>query len=1073
MRFRHFYIFLLCTLLLPMVISAQINLFNTGAGNAAPPDTTKGGAGGNAALQKRIDELRKQGVPEDVIQGYIQQQGGQKPPNQQGNTQGQTAGQLPGQTPPDLSPTALAEKAAEEEKKRIQTVRDSVDAFKQEIIDEYNNKEKFKKQRQYQAALKDPNTLFGQHIFIIEDPTRNDTATYLPPDEYIVQKGDKFNIEIVGEGELFEPLEVGRDGSVYRQFMGKKYIGGMTYKEAQKVLVAAYKKIVPDKSIVQITLFKNQSNISVNVVGEVKNPGTYTLPAVTNAISALFAAQGINEMGSVRHILVKRADKVIKEIDLYALLVEGKTDLVFLKNDDYIFVPAQGAVIQLQGSVRRPMRYELKEGENVNQAIRFAGGLLYDASAANGQIGRLENGKDVLLDFNVKNEGSKVLKDGDILRIRSEYRRLDKMAQVEGEVRLPGTYHWRSGRVKDLIDAAGGLTPDAFKSRAFVVRVTKPGVLSNIPINLEQLNDTNQNIRIQYLDKLIIFNQKTFGNKKQITVFGAVKNPNKFDIAPNANLRDVLLLAGGLTEDADPNSVSMFRFNFLRSTLIDTAMFNDNLVIFRREEKFAVLDKGELASAIFKREVAKAKIGYIIDSVYLAIAEKEMRITRSVDLGKDWISNANLDTTHIGLFQFIYIPSSYQYRQLELLSVEGGVNKPTRFEPNADMTLKDVIYACGGIKEGIDIDYIDMYVRMDIKETGNFGLSTRRKEIVRLRFTKEWQSDAHFDSVRVQDYYKIVIHNQGEFIQKGEIDIKGLVNNPGRFDYSPRMTLKDAIYMAKGIKIDADIARIEVSSILDVENTNGEILPLKVKVKSYQISQDWQKDPLLETILLYPYDQVFIRPNPDFKLQQSVRIDGEVLVPGEYTILQANEKLSTFIARSGGFTKLAFPEGAYLERVEYGKIAIRLDKAIANPGSRYDIVMREKDRLVIPVLPEVVTINGNVEKSGTSIMFDPSQTRFKYYVDLAGGFKRKTRVGQCTVEYPNGTVKKVKTYLFLRKYPKISQGAIVNVPNRDDGKKPEETVDSKAKLNTLLANIIGTTTSVMTLLVLIKAATSK
>lgn len=1070
MRFRNFYIFLLCMILLPVGISAQVSLLNNST-SITPPDTTKAGPGIDPAIQKRIDELRKQGVPEDLIQAYIQKQtttqvGIQNPstlPGVQNPTQiGQNG---------DLSPEALAKQQEEEDRKRIEAVQDSINAMKDEVIKEYLDQEKLKKQKQYQLALKDPNTLFGQHIFIIEDPTRNDTASYLPPDEYIIQRGDKFNIQVFGEGEVFDQLEVDRDGAVFRQFMGKKYLGGMTYKEAQKALKASYLKLVPNKSTIQVTLSKNQSNITVNVVGEVKNPGAYTLPAVTNAISALFAAQGIGELGSVRKIQVKRANQTIKTIDLYALLVEGKTDLTFLKNDDYIYVPAQGPIIQVQGAVRRPMRYEMKEGEDVSSAIRYAGGLLYDASAANGQISRLENGKDILVDFNIKNEGSKKLQDGDILRIRSEYRRLDMMAQVEGEVRLPGTYHWRSGRVKDLVEAAGGLTPDAYKQRAFVVRVTKPGVLSNIPVNLEQLNDTNQNIRIQYLDKLVVFNQKTFGNKKQITVLGAVKNPNKFEIAPDASLRDVLLLAGGLTEDASTSGLTMFRFNFPRNSVLDTTISKDRLIIFKGEEKFTVLDKDKLESAIFSREIPSNQIPYIIDSIYITLTKEEPRITRIIDVGKNWLSNMSLDTTHIGLFQFIYIPTAYQFKTLKLLSVEGGVNKPVQLEPNANMTLRDAIYACGGIKDKIEIDYVDMYVRMDVKEKGNFGLGANKKEIVRIQFSKNWQTDARFDSVKIKDFYRIVLHDQGEFIQKGEIEIKGLVNTSGKFDYSPKMTLKDALYMAKGLKPEADVARIEVSTILDVENTNGEVLPLKVKIKTYQISQDWQNDPLLETIALLPYDQIFVRPNPDFKLQQSVTVDGQVLVPGEYLILESNERLSTFVARAGGLTKQAFLEGAYLERQEYGKIAIRLDKAIANPGSRYDIVLREKDKLFIPVLQEVVSIKGNVENSGASIMFDPSQTRFKYYVDLAGGFKRKTRIGQCTVTYPNGTVKKVKTYLFVHQFPRITKGATINVPNKEDEKKPGEDGDSKAKFNEVIANIVGTTTSIMTLIVLIRAAT--
>lgn len=1044
MRSRYLYnFFFFCVMFVPMGLSAQVNLFNTGT--ATPPDSAKTTLG-SSSVQQRIDELRKQGVPEDVIQGYIQQQNGQQGGNKPATSMPQDP-LKPGQ-PSSLSPDSIAYRAIQAEKKRMKAIQDSIDAKKEEIIKEYLDEEKKRKLRSYQAALKDPNTLFGHHIFIIDDPTRNDTASYLPPDEYVIQRGDRFNVQIFGPGELFDQLEVDRDGAISRQFMGKKYVGGLTYKEAQKLLKAAYNKLVPDDSHIQISLTKNQSTISVNVVGEVKNPGAYTLPAVTNAISAIFAAQGIGELGSVRKIQVKRAGQTIKTIDLYSLLIEGKTDLTFLKNDDYIYVPTQGAIIQVQGSVRRPMRYELKEGEDVNSAIRYAGGLLYDASASNGQISRLENGKDMLIDFNVKNEGSKRLIDGDILRIRSEYRRLDMMAQVEGEVRMPGTYHWRSGRVKDLIEAGGGLTPEAYKDRAVVVRITKPGVLSYIPVNLNKLDDTTQNIRIQYLDKLVIYDQTTFRNKKYITVLGSVKKQGRFEIGANTSLKDILIMSGGLKEDAEPSTLTV-------------TYFNQNLEAKRKAIEANNIDARETAG----------RIPFMVDSIFYRTNKEEPRITRTINIGENWLTNAMLDTIFMGPNQFISIESKYAFRELKLVSIEGGVNNPSKFETNDKMTLRDAIYLCGGVKEGTYIDYVDMYVPIDIKEKGNFSLATKKKELIRISLSKNWQTDTRFDSIKVKNYTRIVFHDQGEFIEKGEFEVKGLVNLPGKFEYSPQMTLKDAIYMAKGLKLEADIARIEVSSILDIENTNGEILPLKVKIRSYEIAQDWQNDPLLDSVLLHPYDQVFIRPNPDFKLQQSVIVEGEVFVPGEYLILETNEKLSTFVARAGGFTKLAFPEGAYLERPDYGKVTIRLDKAIAKPGSRYDITMRKNDRLVIPELPEVVTIYGNVFKDSTSIMFDPSQTKFKYYVDLAGGFERRTRVGGCTVQYPNGTVKKVQTYFFIRKYPKITQGAVINVPNKDDGKDAQSQVDTKLKFNEMVQNVIGTTTSILTLVILIRAAT--
>lgn len=1064
---------------------------NTPKSNSGtPPDSSKVSLPG---LDKRIEELRQAGVPEDVIQAYIQQQStnqgkGSSPTNP--NLQPTASDLATGQ--PSTSPIPGVLSGAGDNPSLLTLYNsklDRIDTFrtKDEWYKQFLREDKNRKQRNYEDALQNTNTLFGRHIFIKDDFTRSDTASYSPPEDYVVQVGDRFLVQAVGPAEIFEQLVVDKDGTVFRNFMGKKAVGGTTYREARRILESSYRRLLPDDATLLISLVKTKGVISVNVLGEVKEPGTYTLPSVTNALSALFAAKGINDLGSVRNIYVKRDGKTVKVIDLYAYLIEGKMEQVYLKNNDYIYVPMQNAVVQVLGGVKRPMRYEVKSGETVNDVVKFAGGLNYDATKEKAQISRLENGKDIVLDFNLNTEGNKAILDGDVLRIRTSYRQMEAIAQITGAVKYPSTYRWyKGGRVRDLIEMAGGLTKEAYLERAYLIRVTKPGELSYIPVDLRNLDkDTVQNIRVQFLDQLIVFDQMDFTRKRYIAVMGNVNKPGRFDATPSSSMKEILLKAGGPDMYAETRSVELSYFSVRRDDVIrldETKNYLD----------FYLVNAPEKTPPVFKlsRDLEAAK-EYYFDSLYYQHALNLKKFTRRVDLGENWLSNPTLDTILIGDYQFLTLRSKYDYLTSYSISVEGAITTPQIMQITGKMTVKDVIYAGGGFRKESEVTAIDLYTRYRDIEKGNFGIKTPQKELIRIKIGPDWRNDKTLDSIQIFPFERIIFQDQRNFIEAGYIDVKGLVNNPNQFKYSPKMTLKDALYISGGIKIESDFNKIEISRVLDIENTNGEVLPLSVKTISIAISQDWQNDFRLDSILLLPYDQIFIRPNPDFRLQENVFIEGEVLIPGEYVKRKSDERLSEMIARAGGLTKTAFPEGSYLMRAGYGQIVINLEKALKRPGSKYDLIIRASDRLIVPKLSEIVTIEGNIlqvkdpnkislspdkeignsnnGQNSVNFLYDPSKRRSLYYLGLAGGFERKTRKSQVYVAYPNGEVKKTKNFLLFRVYPQVSPGCVINVPKRI--KELNQNGEEQVSLKDRLTEIVAGTTSVLTLVILLRAAT--
>ena len=152
----------------------------------------------------------------------------------------------------------------------------------------------------------------------------------------------------------------------------------------------------------------------------------------------------------------------------------------------------------------------------------------------------------------------------------------------------------------------------------------------------------------------------------------------------------------------------------------------------------------------------------------------------------------------------------------------------------------------------------------------------------------------------------MVIRSETDFFQQGYVDIKGLVNKPGNYPVLPQMSLKDLIYMAEGLKMEADFDNIELSRVFISASETGELIPVPITINTITSTQNWQIDPLLDSIKINAFDQVIVRKNPNFRLQESVFLEGEIWVEGEYNKASKDERLNSLVERAGGITELAY-----------------------------------------------------------------------------------------------------------------------------------------------------------------------
>lgn len=410
--------------------------------------------------------------------------------------------------------------------------------------------------------------VFGRNIFNSKNLTFAPSHNLPTPVNYRLAAGDEVIIDIWGVNQVTYRETISPEGNINISNVGPIYLNGMTIGEAEKYLKKELSKIYSGidgenaTSEMKLTLGQIRT-IQVNIMGEVAVPGTYNISSFSNIFHALYRAGGIGKLGSLRNIHLMRNGKKIAEVDVYDFILKGKTmDATRLQEGDVIIVPTYEMLVDIQGNVKRPMYYEMKEGETVKSIIDYAGNFTSDAYTKNLRITR-QNGKEyqVLtvdkIDYSVFK-----LMDGDILNISAMLDRFENKLEIKGAVYRPGIYQY-SGQlntVKQLVEKAEGVMGDAFLGRAVLHREREDLTKEVIQVDLKAiLNGTKPDIALQRNDELYIPSIHDLQDLGSISIFGEVARPGIFPFADNTTLEDLIIQAGGLKESASTVRVDISR----------------------------------------------------------------------------------------------------------------------------------------------------------------------------------------------------------------------------------------------------------------------------------------------------------------------------------------------------------------------------------------------------------------------------------------------------------------------------------------------------------------------------------
>ena len=410
--------------------------------------------------------------------------------------------------------------------------------------------------------------VYGRNIFNSRNLTFAPSQNLPTPVNYQLAAGDEVIIDIWGNNQATYREIISPEGNINIPNLGPTYLNGLTIKEAEKYLKKVLNKIHSgiegENPTSEMKLSLGQiRTIQVNILGEVAVPGTYNISSFSNIFHALYRAGGIGKLGSLRNIQLMRNGKKMAEVDVYDFILKGKTlDAVRLQEGDVIIVPTYDMLVDVQGNVKRPMFYEMKNGETVKTLIEYAGNFTSDAYTKNLRITR-QNGKEYQV-YTIDDIDYSVFKlmDGDVLNISAMLDRFENKLEIKGAVYRPGIYQY-SGQlntVKQLVEKAEGVMGDAFLGRAVLHREREDLTKEVIQVDLKNiLNGTKPDIALKRNDELYIPSIHDLQDVGTLTVFGEVARPGSFPFAENTTLEDIIIQAGGLLESASSVRVDISR----------------------------------------------------------------------------------------------------------------------------------------------------------------------------------------------------------------------------------------------------------------------------------------------------------------------------------------------------------------------------------------------------------------------------------------------------------------------------------------------------------------------------------
>src|SRR6202522_1850209 len=592
---------------------------------------------------------------------------------------------------------------------------------------------------------------FGSEVF--ENGTRD--PQYIPMDlpvgpDYVVGPGDGLSIDLWGGVSQRFFRTVDREGRISLPEAGPVLVSGRNLadvqQDLQRILRTEYRDVSAEVSLARLR------TIRIYEVGDVANPGAYDISSLSTPLNALFAAGGPTPKGSLRIVKHYRGKQLVEEVDLYDLLLHGvKSDMARLDNGDTVLVPPVGPQVTVEGMVRRPAVYELKDEKDLAAVLELSGGLLPTAALRHIEVQRLfAHEKQTMLSLDipdVANSGQVTtqleqfeIRDADRIRVFPIAPYNQDAIYLDGHVLRPGRYSYRKDmHVTDVVASFKDLLPEPAGSYAEIIRLNAPDFHPTvISFNLsEALADSAHSPELRPMDTIRIFSRFDFEAPPAVSVWGDVREPGTYRTDGQIRLSDAIHLAGGLAPDAQKENAQVFRY----------------------------LSDGKFK--IFSVDLSQAISGDPKEDITLQPRDRVL-IHKNPDA-------ANPATVY----------------------VQGDVARPGRYPLTTNMTVADLIQVGGGLKPSADTTTADL----THFQYANQSSLTAQHESISISSVLSKGPEA-----------AIAIHNgdvltvrqlPGSNDLGASISVKGEVKNPGTYGIRPGERLSSILERAGGFQASA------------------------------------------------------------------------------------------------------------------------------------------------------------------------------------------------------------------------------------------------------------------------------
>jgi protein involved in polysaccharide export with SLBB domain len=475
--------------------------------------------------------------------------------------------------------------------------------------------------------------VFGRDIFNKNELTFEPAMNIATPQNYVLGPGDNVKVDIYGASQASNVYTISPDGDITISGYGPVNLSGLTVSQAQARLRSTLGSRYSSSSI-KMGLGQTRT-ITVNVMGEVNTPGTYTLSAFASVFHALYMAGGVSEIGTLRNIKVFRSGRLVTTVDVYDYILNGKlTGNIRLSDNDVIVVSPYDCMVEITGNVKRPMYYEMKKTESVSSLLKYAGGFTSEAYTKSIRVSRKNGNKLSVFNVGEFDMSSFKIADGDVVSAEKILTRYENMVEVKGAVFRPGMYQLGGDitTVGSLLKNCEGVTEDAFTNRAVMHRMKEDRTLKVISVDVKGiLAGTTPDIPLQNEDVLFIPTKAEMQNDRTLTIHGEVMYPGVYNYADNETLEDFILQAGGLKETASTVKVDVSR-RILDSKALTTDSVIAKTFSFALKEGFVIDGEQGFVLEPFDEVYVRRSPGY--ETQQNVIVEGEVAFPGSYALSK-------------------------------------------------------------------------------------------------------------------------------------------------------------------------------------------------------------------------------------------------------------------------------------------------------------------------------------------------------------------------------------------------------------------------------------------------------